>query len=346
MPDENQPAPADKPNDQPVEKTPAPEPEKTPAPAPTPAQAKVNEPEGSSMSDKKPGAVGGIYPYFEDAGPVSDPADTRNAENVYAAGDVIAYVAALGTAPPVGFAALSASTWGCLGWLDTAGGIFNLNHTVKDIGAAGTLSSIRTIYTGGNKTLQVTCLEGLNPLVRALYDDVPLSSLAPTVLRTDTATVTNASATVTDSSILSTDVGSVVTGTNIPANTYIVSVTPATSFVMSAAATGSGTSVTISTDVSVYIIPEVPQDNRYALILDSVDGENQIRMFCPMAKVTDRGNDQIQQGDAEMLQMTFTLFPMNITYNSATQRGSVLRYINAGALSEAFSEAPQVSVNP
>lgn len=299
------------------------------------------------MSDeKKLGAVGGIYPYFEDTPTGPAAADTRNAENVYAAGDVVMYVAALGTAPPVGFAALSASTWGCLGWVDTSGAIFNLNHTVKDIGAAGTLTSIRTIFTGGNKTLQATFLEALNPLTRALYDDVPLSSMAPTVLRTDTATVTNASATVTDSSILATDVGSVVTGTNIPANTYIVSVTPATSFVMSNAATGSGTSVTISTDVSVYTIPEIPQDNRYALVMDSIDGENQIRMFCPMVKVTDRGNDQIQQGDTENLQLTFTLFPASITYNSVTQRGSVLRYINAGSLSEAFSEAPQISVNP
>lgn len=357
MPDN--PTPAEEPKNESAPK-PAPAPEPTPEakpeppPAPKPPEAQADQKPATPESPAPEQAPAAKARLVEPEGIMDKlivgaegPADTRNAQNVYAAGDVVAYVAVLGTAPPVGFAQLSSSVWGCLGWLDTAGGIFNLNHTTKDVGAAGTLSAIRTIFTGGAKTLQITCLEALNPLVRALFDDVPLSTLAPTSRVDAGCGTTSGSATVTDASAAVGDVGSSVSGTGIPANATIISVSAGVSFTMSANATATGSaSVTVTSANSVYVIPEIPQDNRYCLVLDTIDGANQVRMFAPMAKVTARGNDQIQQGDSENLQMTFTFYPASITYGGNTSRGSLLRYINYGTLTEAFSEAPQISVNP
>lgn len=251
--------------------------------------------------------------------------DVRNADYTYAAGDVIAYVARLGTPAPVGFETL-ASPWNCMGWQDTSGGTFSLSHTTKDIGAAGSLSAIRTIVTGGTKTLQVTCLEALNPYARALYDDVPPSSLQPTV-RTDSATVTSGSATVADTTTKTSDVGASVTGTGIPAGATIVSVVPGTSFTLSAPATATGTSAIVTQNYSAYVLPEVPADNRYCLILDTIDGSKAQRLYSPNAKVTARGNDQIQQADAENLQLTFTFYPTTITLGGVSYRGELVRYV-------------------
>jgi hypothetical protein len=253
--------------------------------------------------------------------------DIRNADYTYAAGDVIAYVAALGTPAPQGFETL-ASPWHCLGWQDTSGGIFTLTHTTKDIGAAGSLSAIRTVTTGGTKTLQVTCLEAMNPYVRSLYDDVPVTALQTTT-RTDTAGITSGSTVVTDTTTKTTDVGASVTGTGIPAGTTIATVTPGTSFTLSAAATATSatTSLSLTNNYSAYVMPEVPADNRYCLLLDTIDGTKAQRLFSPNAKVTARGNDQIQQADAETLQMTFTFYPTTITLAGVAYRGELVRYL-------------------
>lgn len=72
--------------------------------------------------------------------------------------------------------------------------------------------------------------------------------------RTDTATVTSGSATVTDSSITAADKDKQVTGTGIPLGTYVGTVNPGVSFLLSSSATSqvnvnataNGTSVTIS----------------------------------------------------------------------------------------------------
>jgi hypothetical protein len=80
--------------------------------------------------------------------------------------------------------------------------------------------------------------------------------------RTDTATVTSGSGTVTDSSITWADFGKPVTGTGIPTNAYVGTVTPGTSFVLSSVqgqnvpywpgttnafnATANGTSITVT----------------------------------------------------------------------------------------------------
>lgn len=266
--------------------------------------------------------------------------DVRNADNTYAAGDVIMYIAALGTSAPAGFETLT-TPWKCLGWVDTSGGVFNLSHTTKDIGAAGSLSAIRTIVTGGSKTLQFTALEPLNPYTRALYDDVPVATLSPSS-RTDTATVTSGSTVVSDTTAASTDVGANVTGTGIPAGAYITSVTPGTSFVLSAPATATSAtdSITVQSNISKYVLPEVPADNRYCVLLDTIDGSKAQRLFSPNGKVTSRGNDQIQQADAEMLQMTFTFYPTTITIpGGSPTRGELVRYVqyNPGETPASFS---------
>jgi hypothetical protein len=75
--------------------------------------------------------------------------------------------------------------------------------------------------------------------------------------RTDAATVTSGSPTVLDSSVQATDVGDVVSGTGIPPNTFVGTVTAGTSFLLSSSATSqvnvnataSGTSVVIGTSV-------------------------------------------------------------------------------------------------
>lgn len=77
------------------------------------------------------------------------------------------------------------------------------------------------------------------------------ASLAPA--RSDTATVSSGSDTVTDPSITATDQGALVSGTGIPPLTYVGTVTAGTSFLLSSsptvqndvAATDNGTSVTI-----------------------------------------------------------------------------------------------------
>ncbi|MEV6684450.1 phage tail protein [Streptomyces sp. NPDC051130] len=111
-------------------------------------------------------------------------ADTRNADLTFGATDYLVYMATKDTASPVGFAD-PGTGWTNLGWVTTEGGLFKLEEETKDIEAAGSLEPIRTLMTKSTKSVQVTFLEGINPLVRALYDNVDVSALEPT---TDIAT--------------------------------------------------------------------------------------------------------------------------------------------------------------
>jgi hypothetical protein len=198
------------------------------------------------------------------------PGKQKNNALIYAAGDVITWVAAQNTAGPItGFEDISTLTgWYNCGWIDVSGYIFKLDETIKDIAAAGILTPVRSVLTGGSKTVQATFLEALNPYVRSLYDDVPIFP-------------------VTTSPLLAT---------------------------------------TTAPYVANYTIPDPPADNRYAFIWDTVDGPRAMRMYAPNCKVTARGNDQPQQADAEMLDMTVTMYPGNVA-------GSIYvahRWINYG----------------
>jgi len=131
---------------------------------------------------------------------VAGPGKQKDNSLLYAAGDVIAWLAVQNTAGPVtGFEDITTLTgYYCMGWIDTSGYIFKLDETVKDIPAAGTLTPIRTILTGGSKSVQMTCLEYLNPYVRSLYDDVPVFPVATSPLKAATVTPFIASYTIPD----------------------------------------------------------------------------------------------------------------------------------------------------
>jgi len=193
--------------------------------------------------------------------------------NLYAAGDVVVWVGQPNNAsPPTGFedpTTLGSGIYKCLGWADVAGYIFKLDETIKDIPAAGILTPVRSILTGGVKTVQAVFLEALNPYVRSLYDDVPVFPVASSPLKPTTSGVTGG-----------------------------------------------------SVNSSTYIIPDPPADNRYALIFDSIDGVKRQRLYAPFAKVTARGNDQAQQGDIVMTDLTFTFYPGTIgtATNAVAQR--------------------------
>ncbi|MFB7115741.1 phage tail protein [Streptomyces sp. NPDC056291] len=106
-------------------------------------------------------------------------ADTRNADLTFGATDYLVYMAAVNTSAPTSDFADPATPWTCLGWTTTEGGLFKIEEETKDVDAAGSLEPIRTLMTKSTKSLQVTFLEGLNPLVRSLYDNVPVASLKP-----------------------------------------------------------------------------------------------------------------------------------------------------------------------
>jgi hypothetical protein len=91
--------------------------------------------------------------------------------------------------------------------------------------------------------------------------------------------------------------------------------------------------------IASYIIPDPPEDNRYSLIFDSVDGAKAMRLYAPYAKVTARGNDQVQQADAEMLDLTWTFYPGTIDDGTDVVEGAVAkRFINYGKdVSDYFS---------
>jgi hypothetical protein len=252
---------------------------------------------------------------------------------LYAAGDVVAWVGPPNLYPPVGFedpTTITGGSYKCCGWTDVSGYIFKLDETIKDIPAAGVLTPIRSILTGGVKTCQAIFLEALNPNVQALYDDVSIfpgssSPLKPAAGRVDASCgIATGSQTVTDALVVTGDVGKSVTGTGIPIGATITSVTPATSFTMSmsATATNASASLTIGSNIAVYVIPDPPADNRYSLIFDSIDGIKRRRLYAPFAKVTARGNDQTQQGDITMTDLTFTFYPGTIgtVTNAVAQR--------------------------
>lgn len=181
---------------------------------------------------------------------------TKDNELLFAAGDVIVWVGPPNTGCPTAFEDVtSIGGYLCCGWVDTSGYIFKLDETLKDIPAAGILTPIRSILTGGTKSVQATHLEGLNPVNRALFDDVPVFPAASSPLKP--------------------------IGTTAP---YVAS----------------------------YVIPDPPDDNRYSVIWDAIDGAKAMRLYSPFAKITARGNDQVQQADVESFDFTWTWYPGTI----------------------------------
>lgn len=104
--------------------------------------------------------------------------DSRDSALTYAAGDVMAYRAPLGTTAPTPFADLT-TPWLCCGWIETSGYTFKLSESNKEVMAAGSLDPIRTILSARTKTFQASFLESLNPVVISLYDDVDIATVLP-----------------------------------------------------------------------------------------------------------------------------------------------------------------------
>lgn len=208
----------------------------------------------------------------------------KNNELLFAAGDVIVWAGEPNTAAPDGFEDVQDIDDGdyvCLGWVDTSGYIFKLDETTKDVPAAGTLTAIRTILTGGTKSVQATFLEAMNPWVRSLYDNVPIFPTASSPLKPATGTAPPIEEDDEDDETeLQRDEGSTL-------------VTPRADGLY----------------VASYILPDPPKDNRYAMIFDAIDGNKRSRLYAPFTKVTARGNDQVQQADVTTVDMTFTFYP-------------------------------------
>lgn len=61
--------------------------------------------------------------------------------------------------------------------------------------------------------------------------------------------------------------------------------------------------------VVAYDLPNVPSGNRYALVYDSMDGGLKIRDYAGHVMVTARGDDKRSSIDYNTLQMTFTKYP-------------------------------------
>src|ERR1700745_920788 len=76
----------------------------------------------------------------------------KDNELLYAAGDVVVWAGIPNVGTPLGFedpTTLTAASYQCLGWVDVSGYIFKLDETIKDIPAAGVLTPVRSILTGG-----------------------------------------------------------------------------------------------------------------------------------------------------------------------------------------------------
>ena len=177
------------------------------------------------------------------------------------------------TTPAVeaGTAALAGTgVYKCCGWADTSGYIFKLDETIKDIPAAGVLTPVRSILTGGSKTVQSVFLEAVNPYVLALYDDVPVFPVTTSPLKPPATPTTPL-------------------GVLLP---YRADARPTTV---------------------------------YALI-GYIDGAKRMRLYAPYAKVTARGNQQFQQGDIVMTDLTFTLYPGTIGTNTGAVAQRTVNY--------------------
>lgn len=167
--------------------------------------------------------------------------DTRNADLTFGSDEYLVYMATRDTAAPSLMADPGAS-WTMLGWVSTDGGTLKIDTTTKDITASGSLEPIRTLQVSSVKTLQATFQEYLNPLVRALYDNVAVESISPT------------------------------------------------------------------SGIASYSLPDKPADLHYAFIFDTADGLKKSRLYMPNGMVDSRGDEQPQQGSEAAVQMTLKFF--------------------------------------
>ena len=121
--------------------------------------------------------------------------------------------------------------------------------TLTVSGGGGT-GAIATATVAGSKITGVTVTAGSG------YYETPTISISGTGTQLSSSTVTDGSTTATVSATSGLSVDMLVTGTGIPSNTTIVSITDSTNFVMSNAATASGT-VTLSFHANLSVASEL-----------------------------------------------------------------------------------------
>lgn len=151
-----------------------------------------------------------------------------------------------------GYTPVSARLTSALGYLNSSYGVKN-----DKVGLMGTsMGGLSSLVWAAANLASVACLVGVGP-VNDINDMVANNrgGFAPEInsvyTRTDPATVTSGSPTVTDATITASDAGRTVTGTGVPASATVGNVVAGTSFEIMVGgvatnATAAGTSVTIS----------------------------------------------------------------------------------------------------
>ena len=143
----------------------------------------------------------------------------------------------------------------------------------------------------------------------------------PDITRTDTASLTNGNAVVTDTAAQAADVGSFVSGPGIPAGTTIIAVVAGASFTMSAAATADGSSVPVVLTKRPAYDSATPYNDEAVLVLSEVD---------PALNGAPATFDMRNYAPKYFL-INGKPFPQTDVINSAANRKLLLRYVNAGA---------------
>lgn len=104
--------------------------------------------------------------------------DTRNAALAYGADDFLVFIAPVGTPKPTDFTAIT-TPWVNLGWMAKSGGEWTPNEEWKQLEAAGSVNEIASKIVKASREMKFVAEEAMSPIIRALYDNVPLSTLAP-----------------------------------------------------------------------------------------------------------------------------------------------------------------------
>lgn len=104
--------------------------------------------------------------------------DTRNVDFAFRATDFLAFVAPMDTTKPTDMTPVT-SPWLCLGWLAKAGGQFESTEERIDLEAAGSVDPIASSIIKVTRPAKFSADEAMSPLIRALLDNVALSSTAP-----------------------------------------------------------------------------------------------------------------------------------------------------------------------
>ncbi len=123
--------------------------------------------------------------------------------------------------------------------------------------------------------------------------------------------------------IQSTDVGSSVSGTGIPAGATITAVTAGVSFTMSAAATAAGDGTVVVTRVAAYVDPATAYKDEAVLVLSEIDPA--------LNNSVDPAAFDMRKFAPRYFLINGKVYPNTAAIASAAGHKVLLRYVNAGA---------------